>query len=173
MSKRALVKYLQSLKKDELETQVLELYDKFLPVRTYYNFVFNPKEDKLIDEAKQKVLKEYFPQTKRKPKARRSVAQKAIKNFITLELAPSLLADFMLFNIETAMRFNARKEAKQEAFFKSIYNSFVEASEFVLRNGLKGVYWERLNKILEEAEAQNWFNASAFEIKLGELADLP
>jgi hypothetical protein len=29
-----------------------------------------------------------------------------------------------------------------------------------------------LNKTLEEAEAQNWFNASAFEIKLGELADL-
>ncbi len=173
MSKRALVKYLQSLKKDELETQVLELYDKFLPVRTYYNFVFNPKEDKLIDEAKLKVLKEYFPQTKRKPKARRSTAQKAIKHFITLELDPSLLVDFMLFNIETAMRFNVRKEVKQEAFFKSIYNSFVEASEFVLRNGLKGVYWERLNKILEEAEAQNWFNASAFEIKLGELADLP
>ncbi len=172
MSKRALVKYLQSLKKDELETQVLELYDKFMPVRTYYNFVFNPKEDKLIDEAKQKVLKEYFPQTKRKLKARRSTAQKAIKHFITLELDPSLLADFMLFNIETAMRFNARKEVKQEAFFKSVYNSFVEASEFVLRNGLKGVYWKRLNKILEEAEAQNWFNASAFEIKLGELADL-
>lgn len=173
MSKRALVKYLQSLKKDELETQVLELYDKFLPVRTYYNFVFNPKEDKLIDEAKQKVLKEYFPQTKRKPKARRSVAQKAIKHFITLELDPSLLADFMLFNIESAMRFNARKEVKQEAFFKSIYNSYEEASEFILRNGLKGIYWERLNKILEEAEAQNWFNASAFEIKLGELTDLP
>ena len=136
MSKRALVKYLQSLKKDELETQVLELYDKFMPVRTYYNFVFNPKEDKLIDEAKQKVLKEYFPQTKRKPKARRSVAQKAIKHFSTLEIDPSLLADFMLFNIETAMRFNARKEVRQEA------------------------------------EVQNWFNASAFELKFGELSDL-
>jgi len=37
---------------------------------------------------------------------------------------------------------------------------------------LKGIYWERLNKILDEAEAQKWFNASAFEIKLGELADV-
>ena len=172
MSKRALVKYLQTLKKDELETQVLELYDKFLPIRTYYSFVFNPKEDKLIEEAKKKVIKEYFPQTKRKAKARRSVAQKAIKHFSTLELDPSLLADFMLFNIETTMRFNARKEVRQEAFFKSVYNSFVEASEFVLRNGLKGIYWERLNKILDEAERQRWFNASAFELKLGELSDL-
>ncbi|KYG73196.1 DUF6155 family protein [Roseivirga echinicomitans] len=172
MSKRALVKYLQTLKKDELETQVLELYDKFLPIRTYYSFVFNPKEDKLIEEAKKKVLKEYFPQTKRKAKARRSVAQKAIKHFSTLELDPSLLADFMLFNIETAMRFNARKEVRQEAFFKSVYNSFVEASEFVLRNGLKGIYWERLNRILDEAERQRWFNASAFELKLGEFSDL-
>ena len=118
MSKRALVKYLQSLEKADLETQVLELYDKFLPVRTYYNFVFNPKEEKLIEEAKAKVLKEYFPSTKRRPKARRSVAQKAIKHFKTLELDPTLVADFMLFNIETAMRFNGKKEVRNEAFFQ-------------------------------------------------------
>lgn len=169
MSKRALVKYLQSLKKADLETQVLELYDKFLPVRTYYNFVFNPKEDKLVDEAKAKVLKEYFPNTKRRPKARRSVAQKAIKHFVVLELDPLLLVDFMLFNVETAMRFNSKKEVKQEAFFKSVYNSFSEAVGFILANGLKAVYRERLMSIIDEAESQNWFNASAFSIRLEEL----
>lgn len=163
MSKRALVKYLQSLEKEDLASQVLELYDKFKPVRDYYGFVFNPKEDKLIEAAKFKVSKEYFPTTRRRPKARRSVAQKAIKNFKTLELDPALLADFMLFNIETAMRFNARKPIRQEAFFKSIFNSFEEAVEFIHNNGLKAIHWDRMNKILDEAEEQEWYNAEAFE----------
>lgn len=169
MSKRALVKYLQTLNKSELEDQVLELYAKFKPVRDYYAFVFNPKEDKLIQEARFKVTKEYFPTGRRKPKARRSVAQKAIKNFLTLELDPALLADFMLFNVETAMRFNARKANRQEAFYKSIFGSFEHAVHFIHVNGLKAVYWERMNKILEEAEAQEWYNAQAFERVLTEL----
>ena len=169
MSKRALTKYLQSLKKADLETQVLELYEKFKPVRDYYNFVFNPKEEKLIEDAKFKISKEYFPPTKRKPKARRSVAQKAIKHFKDLELDPSLLADLMLFNIEATLRFNAIKEIKQESFFKSVFNSFDEAVDFIVANGLKPILWQRLNTILDEVEIQHWFNAEAFERKLAEL----
>jgi hypothetical protein len=171
MSKRALVKYLQTLNKSELEDQVLELYAKFKPVRDYYAFVFNPKEDKLIEEARFKVMKEYFPTGRRKPKARRSVAQKAIKNFLTLELDPALLADFMLFNVETAMRFNAHKPNRQDAFYKSIFGSFEHAVHFIHVNGLKAVYWERMNRILEEAEAQEWYNAQAFERVLIDLRD--
>ena len=163
MSKRALVKYLQSLDKAELESQVLELYEKFKPVKTYYNFVFNPKEDKLIEEAKFKISKEYFPVSNRKPKARRSVAQKLIKHFHTLEMDPSLLADLMLFNIEMALRFNARKPSRQEAFYKSIFNSFEEAVTFLEASGQRAIQQDRLNEILEEVEEQEWFNAEAFE----------
>ena len=166
MSKRALVKYLQSLKKKELESQVLELYDKFKPVKTYYNFVFNPKEDKLIEEAKLKISKEYFPVNTRKPKVRRSVAQKLIKHFLDLELDPSLLADLMLFNIETALRYNAQKQIKQEAFYKSIFNSFSEAVSYIHSNGLKTTFWKRLNEILEEVEEHEWFNTEAFDMTL-------
>ena len=104
MSKRTLVKFLQSLYKKELESQVLDLYEPFKSVNTYYNFVFNPKEDKLVKEAKFKISKEYFSVNGRRPKARQSVAQKAIKQFLTLDLDPTLAAHVMLFNIEIAQR---------------------------------------------------------------------
>ena len=171
MSKRALVKYLQSLDKSELESQVLELYEKFKPVKTYYNFVFNPKEEKLIDEAKAKISKEYFPTNGRKPKTRRSVAQKAIKHFQDLELDPVLLADLMLFNIDTALRYNARKQIRQDAFYKSMFNSFSEAVDFIQANGLKPIYARRLNEVLDEVEEQDWFNMTAFSIKMEEIID--
>lgn len=163
MSKRALSKYLQSLDKQELENQILDLYDRFKPVKTYYNFVFNPKEDKLMEEARFKIAKEYFPVNGRKPKARRSVAQKLIKHFRTIELDPALLADLMLFNIETAQRFNAVKPSRQEAFYKSMLNSFEEAVDFIELQGLKAVYGERLRDIADEVIEQEWFNAEGFE----------
>ncbi len=163
MSKRALVKYLQSLDKQELESQVLDLYERFKPVKTYYNFVFNPKEDKLVEEAKFKISKEYFPLNGRRPKARRSVAQKAIKQFLTLELDPTLAADVMLFNIEIAQRYNEEKQVKQEAFYKSMLNSYRELIDFVDTHGLKAVYQKRLTDIVDTAYDQEWFNAEAFD----------
>ena len=83
MSKRDLKKYLSELNKEQLEEQLIELYEKFVPVKTYYDFVFNPKEDALLKEAKLKISNEYYPFKKSgrgsKPKMRRSIAQKFIK----------------------------------------------------------------------------------------------
>lgn len=163
MSKRALVKYLQSLEKQELEDQVLDLYARFKPVQTYYNFVFNPKEDKLVEEAKFKISREYFPTSTRKPKMRRSVAQKFIKQFITLGLDPALIAEVMLFNIETAQRYNAKKRINQESFYKSMFNSFDQAIEFIESNGLRAVFKDRMREVVEVAWDQEWFNAEGFE----------
>ena len=85
MSKRDLKKYLQELDKSQLEEQIIELYDKFSPIKVYYDFVFNPKEETLLQEAKIKISNEYFPQRAsgkiRRPKMRRSVAQNYIKHF--------------------------------------------------------------------------------------------
>ena len=55
MSKRDLKKYLSELNKEQLEEQIIELYEKFNPVKVYYNFVFNPKEASLLQECKLKI----------------------------------------------------------------------------------------------------------------------
>lgn len=61
MSKRDLKKYLSELSKEQLEDQLIALYDKFSDVKVYYDFAFHPNEDKLIREAKFKISNEYFP----------------------------------------------------------------------------------------------------------------
>jgi hypothetical protein len=40
------------LTKEQLEEQMIELYEKFSPVKVYYNFVFNPNEDKILQSTK-------------------------------------------------------------------------------------------------------------------------
>jgi hypothetical protein len=172
MSKRALKNYLNELTKAQLEEQVLDLYARFKEVKTFYDFTFNPKEDKLIAEAKQKITKEYFPKTRRRPKARRSTAQKYIKHFRQIGVEPSLLADLMLFNIETAQKYNRAKPQKAEAFYKSISNSFIQALGFVQYHGLQNNFHSRLIAIAGEAEQQSWFNAEFLKDRLAEVCNI-
>ncbi len=162
MSKRDLKKYLSELDKEQLEIQILELYGKFTSVKTYYNFVFNPKEDKLAQECKLKISNEYFPITTKKAKARRSVAQKYIKHFITLGVDPFVIADIMLYSIEIAQTFASDKIIKQESFYKSMLHSFEQAIRYMIENGILYEFHKRVMTINNEAVSQNWINFPEF-----------
>ena len=166
MSKRDLKKYLTELNKKQLEEQVVELYEKFSAVKTYYDFVFNPKEDTLLKECKIKISNEYFPQKTsgkpRRPKMRRSVAQKYIKHFILLGVDPFIIADVMLYSIEIAQTFSAERFVKPELFFKSMLNSFEQAVKFMIANGILEEFKSRITAISNETMRQNWYNKEEF-----------
>lgn len=163
MSKRDLKKYLNDLDKLQLEEQIISLYDKFPLVKTYYNFAFNPNEKKLVQECKLKVSNEYFPLVGKRPKARRSVAQKHIKHFIMLGVDPFIIADVMLFSIEIAQTFSSEKIIRQELFFKSLLSSFQQTISFMISNGVLYEFKNRIEAVKNEAEAQEWFNAREFK----------
>lgn len=149
----------------------MDLYSRFKEVKTYYNFVFNPNEEKMMEEAKAKISREYFPINGRKPKARRSVAQKYIRHFIQLGVDPYLIADLMLFNIEVAQTFSSERVIRSEAFYKSIHSSFVQAVQFVDSNGLFANMNDRIHRVVEEAFGQDWFNTEGFERVLNSRGD--
>ena len=129
MSKKLLQKHLVELQKEHLEIMVLDLYDKFPEVKTYFNFVFNPNENKLLEQARVKVANEFFPLKRKRPKARRSVAQKYIKHFKTLGMSPELIAEFMWYNIGLMHTF-CEEKPQRLPFFKSFCNFYKEALQF-------------------------------------------
>ena len=167
MSKRDLKKYLSDLNKEQLEEQIIALYDKFIPVKTYYDFVFNPKEDTILKEAKLKISNEYFPIKKTgrrsKPKMRRSIAQKIIRHFIVLGVDPFVIADVMLYNIEIAQTYSSENGIKQELFYKSMFNSFDLAVQFVVSNRIYYEFKTRILNIQDETKNQAWENSPEFE----------
>ncbi|MDN3677134.1 DUF6155 family protein [Flavobacterium paronense] len=162
MSKRDLKKYLHELNKEQLEEQIIELYNKFSDVKVYYDFVFNPNEDKLIREAKFKISNEYYPVKGKRAKMRRSVAQKFIKHFIILGVDVFIIADIMLYNIEIAQTFSAEKTIKQELFFKSMLSSFQQAISFMMGHGILSEFQSRVVAIKDETICQNWLNQYEF-----------
>ncbi|SHG22026.1 hypothetical protein SAMN05444483_106101 [Salegentibacter echinorum] len=173
MSKSQLKKYLNDLSKDELEAQVLDLYQRFKPVKVFYDFVFNPREEELLRKAKLKISKEYFPDTKRKAKTRRSIAHKEIKHFKQLEVEPHLTADLMLFNIEIAQTYAEEKSNIKEAFCKSMFKSYEEAVTYMTKMGIITEFKSRLLKIADTAEAQDWPNNYRFEKVAMQFQEIP
>ncbi|WP_417941590.1 DUF6155 family protein [Flavobacterium sp. RS13.1] len=175
MSKRDLKKYLTGLNKEQLEEQIIELYEKFSPVKVFYDFVFNPKEDKLLQESKTKISQEYFPVKKPgakwrpKAKMRRSVAQKIIKHFVLLGVDPFVIADVMLYNIEIAQTYSSGNFIKQELFYKSMLNSFEQAVNFVISNGVLSEFKPRIMAIQQETMQQKWKNKQEFQAILDKI----
>ncbi|MCF8371419.1 MAG: DUF6155 family protein [Bacteroidales bacterium] len=169
MSKREFKKYISGLTKSQLQEQVFDLYERFREVKQFYDFAFNPKEDKLLEECKFKISREYFPVSTRKPKARRSVAQKYIKQFKTLGVEPSIIADVMLFNIEIAQAYCAEKPVRLDSFYTSMLKSYREALKYMNENGLINSLQPRLDKIVEATIAQDWLNRFAFESAQSEM----
>jgi hypothetical protein len=155
MSKRALKQYIAQLGKEDLQEQLLDLYERFPAVKTYYDFIFNPKEDKMVQEAKAKISNEYFPVKRKRPKARRSVAQKYIKHFKTLGMDSMLLADVMCYNLEVAQTFEMERNVP-EAFYKSMLNSFTEMLQFISWHRLLPDFKERIINIYKQVEKQQW-----------------
>lgn len=168
MSKRELKKYLKDLTKEQLEDQIIDLYDRFKFVKEYYDFAFNPNENALMEQCRFQISKEYYPVNSRKAKMRRSVAQKWIKKLISLDAEPSLLADVMFFNIEIALTFSSEHIIRQESFFTSMYKSFDEALRFASEKGILTEFKGRIEKISNDTWDQKWPNRNNFQ----DLADM-
>lgn len=164
MSKRDLKLYIHELTREQLQDQIIDLYTRFKEVKEFYDFAFNPKENKLIEECKFKISKEYFPVNGRKPKMRRSVAQNYIRHFKRLGVESSLIADIMLYNIEVAQTYTSELFIKQESFYKSMLRSFQEAVKYIQDSGIENEFQTRLNKIVDDTIDQNWMNREGFQM---------
>ena len=70
--------------------------------------------------------------------------------------------DIMLYNIEIAQTLSAEKQINQEAFYKSMLNSFEQAISFMIEKGILEEFRSRVVAIKEESIKQNWINKYEF-----------
>ncbi len=168
MSKRALKAYTEQLDPSALREQIHDLYERFPEVKTYYDFIFNPKEDKLVADAMARISEEYFPKRRRRARARRSVAHKFLKHFKTLGVDPTRQADLMAFNLEIGVRFEKVRNCP-DAFYKSMYRSYREWGAHLIHSGIYREYQEKYAHIASEVARANWPNKDSFQDFLEQL----
>ncbi|PLX21457.1 MAG: hypothetical protein C0599_07935 [Salinivirgaceae bacterium] len=165
MGKQKLKAYLKDLDQAEIEEQLIELYETSKDVKKYYDFLLSPKEDRLVDEWKSKISKEYFPAHGKRRKARRSIGQKAVKELTFLGVSSDVVADVRLYAIEIAILFTVEQKRSDVAFYKSFESQFDQALAFLRYNGILSDFKPRCSEIVNRVEEAQWSNAAGFKEK--------
>lgn len=137
MSKSELKKHLQSLTKEQIIEQVLEVYSNCKPAKEYLEYFLNPDEKEQFQKYKAIIIKEFYPEGKYfDPSLRFSVARKAISDFRSLKPSPELLADLMVTLPEIACKFTSEYGDMSEQYYTSAANNYEQALKFLQKNNL-------------------------------------
>ncbi len=164
MGKQQLKKYLYQLTKEEMEDQVIELYQTSKEVKKYYDFLLNPNITKVSDEWKARISKEYFPVHGKRRKARRSIGQKAISELSFLGVSPDIIADVRLYAIEVAILYTIDQNRTSVAFFKSFETQYNKALQYMYKNGILSDFKNRCREIVSRVKEAEWSNNRNFEV---------
>lgn len=151
MNVTILKKILAQKSKQELIDEILELYNKFPAVKECYQ-VKNGNANVVLDKYKDIIKKEFIHGYKQRlPKARVSVAKKAIQNFKRLNQEPVLLIDLMLEFVECISDFNNEFGPDSEPFYSGPEDMFKEILESLKKHNLLSKYENRMYRIVENA----------------------
>ncbi|MCA6432179.1 MAG: hypothetical protein IM574_01110, partial [Cytophagales bacterium] len=96
-------KELKKLDKDKLIDLVADLYKKNKSVKEFFDFYVNPDERELFNKYRDKVFEAFYP--KRGYNYKLKDGKQAISDFKKLGTSSDLLADLMLFYVETGVKF--------------------------------------------------------------------
>jgi hypothetical protein len=153
MSKTELKKHLQTLTKDQVIEQVLELYGNCKPAKEYFEYFLNPDEKGLFEKYKAIIINEFYPKGKyTEPKTRFSVAKKAIADFRALKPSPALLADLMVTLPEMACKFTNEYGDMSEQYYTSAVNNYEAALKYLQQNNLLDNFRLRCEDCVKYAE---------------------
>ena len=85
------------------------------------------------------------------PKARISVAKKAVKDFRKLISDADLVADVMLTFVERVSNFNDEFDVREEDYYTEPEDMFEEALQWIKKNELTDKFQERAYDIFDRA----------------------
>src|SRR4030042_2960625 len=111
-------KELNKLDKNKLVELIADLYKKNKSVKEFFDFYVNPNENELFKKYKDKVYEAFYP--KRGLGLKLKDGKQAISEFKKLGASLSLLADLMLFYVETGVEFTNDYGDIDENYYLSI-----------------------------------------------------
>lgn len=145
------------MEKDEIIKMVLEMYSARKEAKEYLDFYVEPNEVAKIEEYKHIIQEEFYPKSRRsEPKTRFSVCRKAVSDFKKLHPSDYMLADLMVFYMETACRFTYDYGDMWEQFYDSVEGNFKKTLEFLVANDLWEEFYPRIRQCLIWTDGCGW-----------------
>lgn len=128
---------------------VIEMYDARKEAKDYLEYYANPDENGKLEEYKDIICAEFYPDGRRLPKARLSVCRKAVADFKKLKPSADALAELMLSYMENAIEFTHDFGDMSEQYYVSVEGNFAKTVEFIAKNGLLEKYDKRLQQCVK------------------------
>ena len=149
-----LKKELKKLDKKKLIDLITDLYKKNKSVKEFLDFYTSPNEKELFNKYRDKVFEAFYP--KRGFGLKLTDGKKAISEFKKFEPSTKLIADLMLFYVETGVDFTNDFGDIDENFYSSLEKIYVEALTLMRNNDLLEKFANRAGKIIEETSGIGW-----------------
>ena len=147
-------KELKKLDKDKLIDLVADLYKKNKSVKEFLDFYVNPDERELFDKYRDKVFEAFFP--KRGYSFKLKDGKQAISNFKKLGVSADLLADLMLFYVETGVEFTIDFGDIDEGFYSSMGTTYDAALTLMKKENLLDKFADRTGKVVSDTSGIGW-----------------
>ncbi len=147
-------KELKKLDKNKLIELFAELYKKNTAVKEFLNFYVNPDEKELLEKYRDKVFEAFYP--KRGNQLKLKEGKQAISDFKKLGVSPELLADLMLFYVETGVSFTNDFGDIDEAFYSSLENTFHTALKLMKKENLLEKFVDRAGQVVSDSDGIGW-----------------
>ena len=157
MSKAKLKKYLQqTLSKEQVIEVMIELYDARKEVKEYLEFYLAPDSNAELEKCKKAIRQEFFPTRGFSEKPSFAKCRKIISDFQKLKTEPTYVADLMLFYIEQGCEYTVTFGDMWEQYYTTLESNFNKAMKFIFMHGLLATYYERIEKLLNNASNCGW-----------------
>lgn len=155
MAIKELKSELQSLDKKALINLIGEIYKKDKEARYFLDNYLSADDDKLFKTCKGKVYEAFYPN--RGFNLKLADGKKAISDFRNMGASKKLLADLMMFYVETGVQFTIDYGDIDEQFYNSVAGTYKKAIELMKKENHLDFFADRAKKVVAETEGMGWF----------------
>lgn len=154
MSLTDIKKELKKLDKDKLIDLVADLYKKNKSVKEFFDFYVNPNERELFNKYRDKIFEAFYPRRGNNYKLKDG--KQAISDFKKFGPSDNLLADLMLFYVETGVKFTNDFGDIDEGFYSSMETTYLAALTLMSKENLLDKFADRAGKVLSDTSDIGW-----------------
>lgn len=167
LNQRTLKLHLKHLSREELLAEIALLFDKFPKVKEYYQTKLGSEDSQGVLEKYKAIIEKEFNPPRGFPKARLSVAKKAISDFKKVGDSLVDLADLMVCYVEAGVKFTLEFGDIDEPFYNSMEGMFEKAAIHITRHNLHAQFEPRCLQIVRNTNGMGW----GFHDTLGQIYD--
>jgi Family of unknown function (DUF6155) len=147
-------KELNKLDKSKIIDLVAELYKNNKSPKDFLDFWVNPNENELFIKYRDKVFRAFYMEKGYDYSLKNG--KQAISDFKKFSPSSELVADLMLFYVETGVIFTNDFGDIDEPFYSSMETTYESALKFMKKENLLDKFAVRAKKIVDDSDGTGW-----------------